>query len=119
MDSMDIKCGYLVVPVGVLSWAETVYYRCCLFLFWRLVAVFLWWAAPMGPVSLTLKPLCCTGGMSPGLYCACLAHLGFFCRRRKNVGVSAMCDMHSCSGLSNEWYLHVGGWCLLQVIVGV
>jgi len=27
MDSLDSKCGYLVVSVGVLSWAETMYYR--------------------------------------------------------------------------------------------
>ena len=27
---MDSKCSYLVVPVGVLNWTETVCYRCSL-----------------------------------------------------------------------------------------
>lgn len=70
MLSMETKCGYLVVLVEVLSWAETVCYRRGFSLFWRLGAVFLWWEALLGPVSLTsLKPLCCIGGMSPGLHC--------------------------------------------------
>ena len=59
----------------------------------------------MGPVSLTsLNPLYCTGGMSAGLYFARSAHLGVFSvGEEKSVGVSAVCDMHSCSGVSNEW----------------
>ena len=52
MDSMDSKCGYLATPMGVLSWAETVYYWCSpSSVFWRLVVVFLWMETLVGPVK--------------------------------------------------------------------
>jgi hypothetical protein len=108
---MDSKCGYLVVSVGVLSWAETMYYRCSFHCVETMCCV-----PTMGGSCVVPGEGVCL----PGFLCAGQVHLDFSVGE-KNVlnGVSATCDMFSCFWGGNKWYLHMGGWCPLQVIVGV